>query len=345
MIKPTVHDIAKEAGVSLATVDRVLNARPGVRDKTIERVQEAIARLGYVRDTYAANLSRKRRYRFAFVLPAGSGQFSATLKQAVRQAGRSQIADRVDLRVIEVMAHDPHAIVRKLHRLNAQELDGLAIMAPETPQLRDAIARLKEAGTVVVALVSDLPNAPRDHFIGIDSVAAGRTAALLMGRMLGAAGEILVATNSMRARDSLERRLGFDAVMAAEFPQFSVLPTVESFDDAARMQRIVSEVAGSRAGLAGVYAMGFGNTPLLEALRASGRLGELVVVAHELTPTTRRALLSDEVAAVIMQDVGHLVRSAMRIMRACCDDQPIFEDQERIRIEVILRENLPESLG
>ncbi|MEM6358054.1 MAG: LacI family DNA-binding transcriptional regulator, partial [Pseudomonadota bacterium] len=46
MNKPTVHDIAKEAGVSLATVDRVLNARPGVRENTIARVQAAVDRLG-----------------------------------------------------------------------------------------------------------------------------------------------------------------------------------------------------------------------------------------------------------------------------------------------------------
>ena len=44
--KPTVNDIARVAGVSLATVDRVLNARPGVRDVTIEKVNKAIAELG-----------------------------------------------------------------------------------------------------------------------------------------------------------------------------------------------------------------------------------------------------------------------------------------------------------
>ena len=69
MNKPTVHDIAREAGVSLATVDRVLNARPGVREETIARVQAVVDRIGYVRDTFAANLARQRLYRFAFVLP------------------------------------------------------------------------------------------------------------------------------------------------------------------------------------------------------------------------------------------------------------------------------------
>ncbi|MGO7428896.1 LacI family DNA-binding transcriptional regulator, partial [Rhizobium ruizarguesonis] len=49
-MRPTVHDIAAAAGVSLATVDRVLNQRPGVRNVTREKVETAIRELGYARD-------------------------------------------------------------------------------------------------------------------------------------------------------------------------------------------------------------------------------------------------------------------------------------------------------
>ena len=79
MTRPTVNDIAREAGVSLATVDRVLNARPGVRVKTITAVNDAIARLGYVRDMAAANLARSRSYRMAVFLPEGDSQFDNRL--------------------------------------------------------------------------------------------------------------------------------------------------------------------------------------------------------------------------------------------------------------------------
>jgi LacI family transcriptional regulator len=339
--RPTVHDIAKEAGVSLATVDRVLNARPGVREKTIAKVQEAVARLGYVRDTYAANLARQRQYRLAFILPDGPSQFAQSLKAALQEAYAAQIADRTLLKTIRVPMEDPHAIVRTLQALNEAHLDGIALMVPETPQVRDAVARLKDAGVAVVTLVSDLPNSRRDFFIGINSVAAGRTAGSLMGRFVRGEGEILVVTNSMRARDSVERRLGFDEVMARDFPELTVLPSVEAHDDPARMERILGEVLARRTRLRGVYSMGSGNTTLLAALRASGRAGELVVIAHELTPATRAALIDGEIDAVIAQNVGHLVRSSLRVLRNLCDDLPIYEAQERLRIEVVLRENLP----
>ena len=341
MNKPTVHDIAKEAGVSLATVDRVLNARPGVHVKTIAKVQATVKRIGYVRDTYAANLARRRQYRFAFVLPDGPSQFAKTLKAELKEAYSSPIADRMLLNVVGVPQHDPHGIVHSLQSLEASQLDGVALMVPETPQVRDAVVRLKSEGTAIVALVSDLPNSGRQHFIGISSLAAGRTAAQLMGRFMKEKGEILVATNSMRSRDSLERRLGFDEVMLADFPNIKVLPSVESYDDPGRMEKVVGEVVASRPRLAGIYSMGSGNTAMLNALRQSGRLDEMVVIAHELTPTTRSALLGDEISAVITQNVGHLVRSALRVLRNLSDNLPIFEAQERMRIEILLKDNLP----
>ncbi|MFU8836167.1 LacI family DNA-binding transcriptional regulator [Roseovarius autotrophicus] len=340
MNRPTVHDIAKEAGVSLATVDRVLNARPGVRAKTIAKVQDAVSRLGYVRDTYAANLARKRLFRFVFILPEGPNQFAETLKAAIDEAYSAQIADRTVLEILRVPFLDPHAIVRRLQQLDVTTLDGVALMVPETPQVRDAVARLKAAGVAVVALVSDLPNSRRDHFIGTNSVAAGRTAGLLMGRFAGRSGEVLVVSNSMRARDSLERRLGFDAVIAGEFSGLKVLPSVESFDDPARMRAVVGEVLARRRDVVGVYSMGSGNTALLDALRESGRIGDLVSIAHELTPTTEAALREGALAAVIAQNVGHLARSALRVLRALCDGLSIYEAQERVRIEIILRENI-----
>lgn len=341
MGRPTVHDIAKEAGVSLATVDRVLNARPGVRERTISKVNDAVDRLGYVRDTYAANLARQRQYRFAFVLPEGTSQFANALKDALQEAYSSNVADRTHLKIVRVPSQDPDAIVRTLRSLNTDRLDGLAIMAPETPQVRDAVSRLKEAGLAVVTLVSDLPNARRDFFVGVNSIAAGRTAALLMGRFVKSPGEVLVVTDSLRSRDSLERRLGFDAVMSSDFKQLAALPTVESHGDLDRMERIIRDSVASRARLVGIYSMGPGNTTLISALRKSGRLDDLIVLAHELTPAMRHALQVDEVAAVIAQNVGHLVRSALRVLRNVCDDLPIFEAQERVRIEVVLRENLP----
>ena len=68
--------------------------------------------------------------------------------------------------------------------------------------------------------------------------------------------------------------------------------------------------------------------------------GTRVIVAHERTPFTEAALLSGQIDALITQDPGHLVRSAIRILRARCDNREVLASQEKIRIEILIRENL-----
>ena len=257
MNKPTVHDIARAAGVSLATVDRVLNERPGVREKTVERVQDAVSRLGYVRDTHAANLARNRTYRFVFLMPDGKGQFLRDLRAAISETAKGPLGHRAEVRQIMVPARDQSGLVRALGRLDETNLDGLAIMVTETPIVRDAIARFKAAGVAVVSLVSDQPNSARDHFVGIDNIAAGRTAGMLLGRFIGQrSGKVLVVATSMQSRDMAERRLGFDQVMRSEFPNLEVLPSIEGHDDAALTERLTRDALARSETVLGLYSVG-----------------------------------------------------------------------------------------
>jgi LacI family transcriptional regulator len=342
MARPTVNDIARAAGVSLATVDRVLNQRPGVTDKTVGRVNAAIDALGYVRDVTAANLARQRRYRMTFVLPETPVLFVGTLREAIAEAVRSSAADRTDVRIVTFPVSNPHALVRSLRAISRANTDGLAIFAPETPHVRDAIARLKADGVPIVALVSDLPNTDRDHFVGIDNVAAGRTAGVLMGKFHGRQpGAVMVLVSSMQARDNVERRLGFDRVLAERFPLIEVLPSVEGHDDDAVTARVVNEVLDARPDVTGIYSVGHGSRALIDVLRPRMGAGALTVVAHELTKVTREALKTGMVDAVISQNVGHIVRSAIRVLRAKSDGLGIVPSQERIRIEIVVQENLP----
>jgi LacI family transcriptional regulator len=341
--RPTVHDIAKEAGVSLATVDRVLNARPRVRETSIKLVQDAVEKLGYVRDVSAANLAKRREYRFAFVIPDSKSEFVETICAALNEVRQAPGPDRIAVETILTPVDDPNATAHILVGLNADRFNGVAIMSPETPQVRDAITRLKKAGLAVVALVSDLPSSERDHFVGVDNVAAGRTAGALMGRFLnGQTGKVLVVSGSLSSRDSIERRFGFDSMLTEEFPFLEILPTVESRDDNHRLIAIIKQIMSNNRDVIGIYALGSGNATILDALRATGRMQKITLIMHELTPTTRAALAADEVDVVIMQNVGHLVRSSIRVLRAYADKAAIVDSQEKIRIEIVMKENLAE---
>jgi LacI family transcriptional regulator len=340
--KPTVNDIARVAGVSLATVDRVINSRPGVRGVTIERVNNAIQQLGYVRDTAAANLARGRVYNFIFILPASNNEFVASLETQINEYSKNLAADRTALSVLMVEAFDPRAMARFINNVDPDTVDGIAIFGPETPSVRDAIDQIRKKGVLVVALVSDLPSSARDHFVGIDNVAAGQTAGQLMGRFVqGDKGKILVITGSMLARDHLERRLGFDHIMAKDFPKFDVLASLEGRDDPELLEKLLPVAFEANPDINGIYSSAAGNAGLISFLRKRKFQQKIVVVGHELTPLSREALETEIFDAIISQDSGHLVRSAVRILRARSDHLPINPAQEQIRIDVYLKENMP----
>lgn len=341
MDKPTVHDIAKEAGVSLATVDRVLNSRPGVREQTVDRVRQAVERLGYVRDINAANLARQRRYRFVFLLPEGKSQFLDSLENAVAEASSGLTDWRCELEVMHATFRDPPALAEAERRILQTQTDGVAIMGHETPLIRDMVGRLKARGLTVVALVTDQPHSERDHFIGIDNLAAGRTAGVLMGRFLaGNTGRVAVIVNTTQSRDMIDRRAGFDEVLATRFPNLVALPSLEGRDDRERVACVLEACLERQGPLVGIYCVGAGTRGVTRVIRERGLSDKLVVVAHELTPHCREALEDGTIDVVITQNVGHIVRSAVRVLRAKCDNAEIIESQEKIRIEIVIRENL-----
>ncbi|AOF89491.1 LacI family DNA-binding transcriptional regulator [Sinorhizobium sp. RAC02] len=340
-MRPTVHDIADTAGVSLATVDRVLNDRPGVRGVTKAKVEAAIISLGYVRDVAAANLAKSRVYPLVFILPEGDNPFMRGLEAEVRRAGRHSAAERTRLSVATVPAFDAGALVKAIDVAIMENVSGIAAVVVDAPEVSAAIARAHAAGIPFVTLVSDLANSGRDHFVGVDNIAAGRTAGSLMGRFLGERpGTVAVLAGSMRVRDHRERLDGFRAAIAAMPVARTVLPVLEGQDDPDLSFSLISDCLAANPTLAGIYNLGAGNRGLIQALSAKGRV-DLCVIAHELTVETRAALESGLVDAVLNQDAGHEVRSAIRVLRAKADGLPVIAAQERIRLDIFIKDNLP----
>lgn len=341
-MRPTVHDIAAAAGVSLATVDRVLNARPGVRSVKRERVEKAIAELGYIRDVAAANLAKGRTYPFIFILPSGENAFMRGLEAEVRAAIARSAAERTRISIVVVPPFDGTALAEALDAARLDKPAGVAVVAVDAPEVVAAVERLRAAHVPVVTLVSDLAGADRDHFAGIDNIAAGRTAGGLMGRFVnGRAGPVAVVAGSMLVRDHRERLDGFRAAMREIDPGRVILPVIEGQDDPQRVERLVRQMLARRVDIAGVYSLGAGNRGLIAALKKRQR--PISVIAHELTPHTQAALEDGLIDAVLNQDAGHEVRSAIRVLKARADGLDVIGAQERIRIDIFLKDNLPPS--
>ncbi|MEQ8287908.1 LacI family DNA-binding transcriptional regulator [Thalassospira sp.] len=340
-MRPTTKDLAKAAGVSLATIDRVLNGRSGVRQKTVDAVNEAIVRIGFERNQVAATLARQKGYRFGFVVPRSGDEFLDVIVKHISEFDQASRAEMIQTKIVRIDEHDPHRAAKTLSRLSSDEYDGIAIMAPETPQIRDALHRMRERGIQTVAFISNQQEEDSQSFVGIDNIAAGATAGRLMARFLGqTSGSILVLAETMQSRDSLERRLGFDQVISPDYQQFHALPTLETHGYPDRTNLVLKNAFAAHKDIVGLYIMGSEARVAIEFARKLHGDGKLITVAHERTPSTEQALRENTLDALINQDPGHIVRSAVRTLRAKCENRETLASQERIRIEILIAENL-----
>ena len=152
--------------------------------------------------------------------------------------------------------------------------------------------------------------------------------------------EIVVISETMQSLSSIERRLGFDDIIAENFPSITVLPSLETYGDDARAQKIISNTFKNYSDIVGFYVISAEARIPIEILSQYPKAKDIIRIAHERTPFTDNALRRGELDAVIAQNPGHVVRSALRILRARCDQREPLASQENIRIEIFLKENL-----
>ena len=225
--------------------------------------------------------------------------------------------------------------------LDWDQVDGVAIMAPESPQVRDAMARLGDRNIHVVQFLSGQEKLDKLDFVGADNFAAGATAGRIISRFLGqSSGKVMVIAGTMQSLSNIQRRLGFDQVLNTRFPTLKALPSLETHGDEARAKQIISRQLQHESDVVGVYVISSEARVPIEQISHCKDLHSLTIVAHERTPFTEKALRNDEIDAVVAQNPGHAVRSALRILRARCDNRDIIAAQEKIRGEVLLKDNL-----
>ena len=214
----TIAEIAARAGVGTATVDRVLNKRPGVNAETVQRVLQAVAEIGA--PPQRGRPRRDANFRFAFVLPADETPFLELVDRQIAQSAGDFRHQHITEVTYRLDAADADA-VRAPSLAQVADCEGVALMAPDVPPVKLAINELVRSGVHVVTLFSDVAGSMRETHVGADSRAAGRTAGLLLGAHGAAApprDTLLLASQATRLSAEIERRIGFAQVLEERFP-------------------------------------------------------------------------------------------------------------------------------
>jgi LacI family transcriptional regulator len=338
----TIADIARQAGVGTATVDRVLNRRPGVNAETVQRVLQVVAALGAPPQRGRPRLGEN--FRFAFVLPADAAPFNELVDRLIAQAAGEFRHQHITEVTHRFDSADAAAFAAELAQLS--DCDGVAVMAPDLPPVKLAINELVRTGVHVVTLFSDVAGSMRETHIGADNRAAGRTAGLLLGRMAagGTRDTLLLSSQATRLSGEIERRIGFAQAIEERFPKLKVqrTPDLPPGDTGAcrSLLRYLRSDNVDVTRLAGIYNVGSGSAGVARAIESLGLTGSVGVVAHDFTDEHRALLGANGLAYVLHQDIHYCISAAARVLRALCENVRGALNVVQPRIEILTAENL-----
>lgn len=304
MRRVTVAEIMRETGLSRATVDRVLNRRGNVHDRTRAAVEEAFRHLSMPG------------------VPAPAGPLVADVALRVGKGMMAQMRAAWNKSGSAGAFHDLHmadetAVLRCVEGLCKDPSCPLILTAKNSDRLSAVLAGARAKGKRIIAMVSDLAPIARDAFVGLDDRAAGQTAAFLIGRMLGDRPTTVgVVLGSPAFRCHEDREIGFRTGLRANFPKVIISGEAQGEDSADLTRKAVAELLARHPALGAIYNVGGGNAGMIEALRAVGRVADMLVIGHEVNPVTVPLLQSGAMDFAISGDPSEMLAAALRLAGA-----------------------------
>ncbi|MEM9971427.1 MAG: substrate-binding domain-containing protein [Pseudomonadota bacterium] len=301
--------IAYKAGVSLATVDRVLHGRAGVRAVTRARVAAAMAEL---EAEGAAGMIGGGRLTLDVVMEAPA-RFSDAVRRAFDAEGAAMRPARVTARFHSGERMEGRDVVDVLRAVRRRGSDGVVLKARASAEIVEAALALGAAGIPVVTYVTDLPEAARLAYVGIDNYAAGRAVAWLMGQMLaGRPCDVLTTLSSAMFSGEDAREAGFRAEIAERFQDLAVVRVSEGLGLASETRARVLQALEQNPRVGAVYSSGGANRAILDAFEAAGR-DCAVFAAHDLDRANRALLAEGRLTFVLHHDLQRDARTVAQV--------------------------------
>ncbi|MDQ2696790.1 MAG: LacI family DNA-binding transcriptional regulator [Pseudomonadota bacterium] len=334
--KTTLIQIAEAAGVSLSTVDRVLNRRGGVSPAVEAKVLEWANRLNLDRVSFRNYL---KFLRVAVVMQSPQNPFCKSLRDAFTDMNAVVSDMKINCFMHYIDVNNSAATARKISQI-AETYDALIVICPDDPQLSDTL-RLISKRIPIVTLVTDLPDSGRIAYIGPDNRRAGRAAGELMGRFLGPdGGEILLILGMQRMIGHEEREMGTRSVLRERFPCCTIIDSLESGENQARAAEVVYEALRKNPGVRGIYNVSVGNSAIAKVIRSLGLEHKIILITHELTSEQRQMLREGILDAVIDQNPQLEAQRALEVIGRYFERIEMgIQPEEYIPFNIFIRES------
>lgn len=322
MARPSINDLAKAASVSTATVSRILGGVQGVRPKTIQRVRDAAAEIGFygLGSIESRLYGTRAKYRFGVLLQQPARTVYQHLAEALRSTAEAIADCEIDLQIEFLEELSPQYISARMLALG-ETCKAIGVVAGVHPLVTQAVETLHRSNIPVFAIISQLAATGDVHYVGLDNWKLGRTAAWSLEKLCRVPGKLGILVGNYRYRCQEMNEAGFRSYFREYATEFTVLEALSTFELAAVAGEMTERLLREHPDLLGLFVAGGGISGTLAALRSSERAGKLMVVGLELMDDTRAALLDGTISVVLSHPLGSLSEELLRGMIKAVNDR------------------------
>lgn len=306
----TLEMLAERAGVSLATIDRVLNERGGVSPRTVQKVLEAAREAGLKR---ILPEEHRHAWQIEVLLSGNDGFFFRQLASDFSAIATALGYRRLVLHRTFVPESCPDRLAVLIEE-RSKIRDALIIFAHEHPAVYQALQYCRKRGVPVVTLVTDLPGAHRLCHVGIDQLQAGRTAGLMMGSLIRQQGDVIVVSGRCEYRAHQQRIQGFGEVLKQRFPDLILREVLPGQESRITISRLLERELVQSAQVVGLYNTGLGNTEISETLARHRLTHACTLITHELYSTTKALFARNALALTLDQNTARHAQLSVDIL-------------------------------
>ena len=299
----TIQQIAEQAGVSRGTVDRALNHRGRINPQVAERICQLADEMGYIPRKRNKAVSSGKKLKIGIITQLAKSSFMLEVNRGIEKAKEELQEHGIQVLLKEGVSVDEEEQMRAIEELEAEGIDGLAVMPVDCERIRMKLNALMEEKQIpVVTFNSDIVGTRRVCFVGMDNRKSGRTAAGLMGILTGGTGKILIITGYFSNHVDNQRVDGFIEEIKNAYPPMEIAGVHGSFDETAEVERIVENVLMNTTGINGILVVSGGQAGVgmaFEKLKIDRRP---YVIIYDQTPKNEKALRENTVDFLIDQN-------------------------------------------
>ena len=342
----TVREIAKLAGVSIGTVDRVIHSRGRVSPETAKKIGAIIDTHQFTPNPIAQRLKRNRAYRFCALVPRRD-QDSGYWEQIIQgiQGGAQEVeALGVETEIIEYNHYDSKAFENAVKLVLGKTPDGVIFAPIHQEAATPFTENLQKKQIPYVFFDSDLPGANPICTIGQDSFRGGYLAGKLLHLFIGSHISSVAVLYAKGSYHIERRRDGFFRYTSEQGINAVVKNCVQK-EGLAFPKKEIASFLRKHPGLQGVFVSYADVQLIAEIVEDKRREGDFFIVGYDLVPANHRLLKEGRIDAIISQRPQEQSRQALLSLYRCIVLGYTIESSIEMPLDIYVQENVPEING